>query len=199
MTAAVAAVVGLAAVALAAAGCGVQPTGVHIADAQPFGAAPTTSAESVSPSQYPYTVSVFLFSEIIKGPGTMVTRPATEQLGPMDLPKELAELSGDERAQQYTTYVPAGIVLKQTNQAHMYIVYSPTHLGHLAQQQLYCTFDQWWLQHPDNHNPSTRLVLQDTGEDTGWQECKEGVVGAGAADLGAAKPSGATPLPVVGR
>lgn len=194
-----AAVAVVTAVALSAAGCGVQPTGVTIADAQPFGVAPTTSAQSVSPSQYPYTVSVFLFSRIIKGPGTMISRPIATPLGPMDLPNELAQLSSDEDLQQYMTYVPAGIVLKATDQAHMYDVYSPTHLGHLAQQQLYCTFDQWWLQHPDNHHASTRLILTDTGEDTGWQDCPEGVVANAATDPGVAKPSGAPATPSVGR
>lgn len=177
-----------AAVVLTAGGCGVQSTGVNIAQSEPFGEPATSVPQSVSPSQYPYTVSVFLFS-VYKGPGTMISRPVAKQPTAMDLPNELAQLSSDEQLNQYTTFVPAGITLKPTTQAHMYIVYSPTRLSVLAQLQINCTFDQWWLQHPDGHNPSNRLFDPTTNEDTGWQDCKDGVVVPNAGSAAAAKPS----------
>jgi hypothetical protein len=183
--------VAAAAVALFATGCGVQPTGVNIAQTEPFGESPSSSPQSVSPSQYPYTVSVFLISSINKGPGTMINRPVATAPSLADLPNQLAQLSADEQVQQYTTYVPPGVTIKPGDQAHEFYVSSPTRLGTLAQQQLYCTFDQWWIQHRDNRNPSTRLIFTDTGEDTGWQDCPEGVVldAGGAAGAGVAKPS----------
>lgn len=180
-----------AALALTAAGCGVQPTGVNIAQTEPFGESSASSPQTVSPSQYPYTVSVFLFSSVNRGPGTMINRPVAKQPDPMDLPNELAQLSNDEELAQYTTYVPPGLTFKATDQAHMYIVNSPTKLGALALQQLYCTFDQWWIGHPDTHNPSTRLIVQSPGGDTDtyWQDCTEGVVPANAGGGTPTKPS----------
>ena len=170
---------GAAAAVLAVGGCGVQPTGVNVARIDPFGASPPSSPQTASPSQYPYTVSLFLFSTINKGPGTMITRPVQNAPAPMSLPDELAILSADEQADQYTTYVPPGITLKPTQQAHEYFVYSPAPLGPLALQQLTCTFDQWWIQHPDP-NPqiraTTRLIEPSTGSDTQCQDCPEGVM-----------------------
>ncbi|WP_194907683.1 hypothetical protein [Catenulispora rubra] len=184
---------GAAVAVLAVGGCGVQPTGVNVARVEPFGASPSSSPETASPSQYPYTVSLFMFSTINKGPGTMISRSVPNAPGPMSLPDELATLSADEQADQYTTYVPPGITLKPADLAHEYYVFSPTPLGPLALQQLTCTFDQWWIQHPDP-NPqiraTTRLIERSTGADTLWQDCPEGVV---PPNLGgaAAKPTAA--------
>lgn len=179
-----------AAAVLAAGGCGVQPSGVNIAQTEPFGEPSSSSAQAVPPTQYPYTVSLFLFSSINKGPGAMINRPVQTAPGVMDLPNQLARLTADESLDQYATYVPAGIVLKPTAQAHMYTVFSPTKLGPLAQQQLTCTFDQWWLQHPvPAIRPTTRLVFVNTGEDTGWQDCPDGIVPDGADSVTGAKPS----------
>jgi hypothetical protein len=189
----VAAVAALAAV-LAAGGCGVQPTGVNVAENEPLGASSSSSPQSAQPSQYPYTVSLFLFSSINKGGGAMINRPVTAQSGPADLLNQLAMLTADEKLDQYTTYVPAGITIKQTPQAHMYYVNSPIKLSPLAQQQLTCTLDQWWIQHPDPTGairPSTRLIFQNTGEDTGWQDCLDGIVQNGPDEAPAAKPSAA--------
>ena len=189
----VAAVAALAAV-LAAGGCGVQPTGVNVAENEPLGASSSSSPQSAQPSQYPYTVSLFLFSSINKGGGAMINRPVTAQSGPADLLNQLAMLTADEKLDQYTTYVPPGITIRPTPQAHMYIVTSPTKLGPLAQQQLTCTLDQWWIQHPDLTGairPTTRLIFQNTGEDTGWQDCLDGIVQNGADDAPAVKPSAA--------
>lgn len=183
-----------AGVVLAAGGCGVQPTGVHVAQTEPFGPSSSSSPQSAAPTQYPYTVSLFLFSIINKGPGAMINRPVQNALTATDLPNQLARLTTDEGLNQYTTYVPAGIVMKPTSQAHMYMVYSPIRLGPLAQQQLTCTFDQWWIQHPGPSpaiRPTTRLVFANTGEDTGWQDCPDGIVqnSADSATTAAAKPS----------
>lgn len=180
---------------LAVGGCGVQPTGVNVAQTEPFGGASSSSTQSESPAQHPYTVSLFLFSSVNKGPGTMINRPIENAPTTMDLPNQLAKLTTDESLDQYATYVPAGIVMKPiTQQAHMYVVYSPTKLGPLAQQQLWCTFDQWWIQHPDPNpsiHPATRLIFQfqNTTEDTGWQDCPDGIVTDNAGGVTAVKPS----------
>ena len=188
------AVGGVVAALLAAGGCGVQPTGVNVAENEPLGAYSSSSPQSAQPSQYPYTVSLFLFSSINKGGGAMINRPVMTESGPADLLNQLAMLTADEKLDQYTTYVPAGITIKQTPQAHMYYVYTPVKLSPLAQQQLTCTLDQWWVQHPDPTGairPSTRLIFQLTGEDTGWQDCLDGIVQTGADGASAAKSSAA--------
>jgi hypothetical protein len=178
-----------AAAVLAAGGCGVQPTGVNVARIDPFGASPPSSPETASPSLYPYTVSLFLFSTINKGPGTMINRAIENAPSAMSLPDELARLSGDEQADQYTTYVPQGVTLKPADLAHEYYVYSPTTLGPLALQQLTCTFDQWWIQHPQpGIRATTRLIEPITGSDTQWQDCPDGVVQANPGGA-AAKPT----------
>lgn len=174
---------------LAVGGCGVQSTGVNVAQTEPIGASSSSIQQSESPTPYAYTVSLFLFSSINKGPGVMINRPVASVSGPMDLLAQLATLTADEKLDQYTTYVPAGITFKPTSQAHMYIVDSPSKLGGLALQQLTCTFDQWWIGHPDNQHPSTRLIVADTGEDTQWQDCPEGVVLSKPDSAGAAKPT----------
>jgi hypothetical protein len=197
----VAAVAAAVCAVLTAGGCGVQPTGVNVAQNEPLGTYPASSPQSAQPSQYPYTVSLFLFSSINKGGGAMINRPVTAESGPSDLLNQLAMLTADEKLDEYTTYVPAGITIKPTSQAHMYYVFSPIRLGPLAQQQLTCTLDQWWIQHPDSTGairPTTRLIFQNTGEDTGWQDCLDGIVqtdadGAAAAKSSAAEVGKATP------
>jgi hypothetical protein len=180
---------------LTAGGCGVQPTGVNVAQTEPFGAYSSSSPRSALPSQYPYTVSLFLFSSINKG-GAMINRPVKTESGPADLLNQLAMLTADEALDQYTTYVPPGITIKQTQQAHMYYVFTPVYLKPLARQQLTCTLDQWWVQHPDPTGairPSTRLIFmfQNTQEDTGWQDCLDGIVQTGADSGPTVEPSAA--------
>ena len=165
-------------IAALTAGCGVQPTGVNIAKTEPFNAGTPSSSESVAPSQGSYKVSLFLYSRLNKGPGTMVDRWVGSEPTPADLPALLSEDSPLAQDDQYTSYVPAGITLKPTAQAHMYYLISPKPVDLRVLQQLYCTFDQYWLAHPDKNSslrPSIRFLLPGGG-DTSWQDCQDGIV-----------------------
>jgi hypothetical protein len=186
----------VAALALAIAafvsGCGVQPTGVNIAQTEPIDAGPSSSSLSSVPSQGAYPVSLFLFSKFNKGPGSMVVRMVPIPPGPMDLPSLIAEGSPYVEDGQYTSSVPPGITLKETSARHQYVVSSPTPLTPPAVQQLACTFDQYWLANPDKNKsvgPTTYFIGK--GLDTGWQDCAGGLTpGASANGTGpAAKPT----------
>ena len=162
---------------LAAAGCGVQPTGVNIAQTEPFEPGTTSSSQSAPPSQGSYVVQLYLFPRLIKAPGTMVVRSVVSAVTPLTLPSLLATDSGYSQDDQFTSYVPAGITVRPTQNAHEYVLTSPTPLGLLAEQQLYCTFDQYWLTHKDPANPlnpSTKFIGD--GLNTVWQDCPDGVI-----------------------
>lgn len=165
------------AVAALVSGCGVQPTGVNIAQTEPFGGGTSSSSQSALPSQGNFPVTLFLFSKLNRGPGSMVTRMVPIDPKPMDLPSLIAEGSPYAEDGQYTSSVPAGISLKETSAKHQYIVSSPSPLSISAVQQLYCTFDQYWLTHPDPNKsvgPTTYFIGK--GLDTGWQDCAGGLV-----------------------
>lgn len=165
-----------AGVGLLAGGCGVQSTGVNVAQTVPFNAGATSSSQQASPSQGIYPVSLFLFPRTNKGPGAMVVRAVGNAPTAMDLPGLLAETSPLAQDDQYTSYVPAGITLKKTQNAHEYYLFSDVPLASSAVLQLTCTFDQYWLAHPQaGIRPTTRFHLEN-GEDTQWQDCQGGIV-----------------------
>jgi hypothetical protein len=189
---AVAAIASCVVLALAVGGCGVQSTGINIAQTEPFDATGPSSPESASPSQNAYSVSLFLFSNVNKGPGDMITRAVPNAPTLMDLPNLLASLTTDEQTGGYTTYVPAGIVLKPTEQAHQYVISSTQPVSLLALNQLTCTMDQYWLEHPDLNSairPTTRLIVPGS-YDTHWQDCSDGIV-----PNSSATPPSRTPSP----
>lgn len=188
-------------IALAAlvSGCGVQPTGVNVADVVPFNASTSSSSLSAEPSQGSYPVKLYLFSKLNKGPGTMVQRMVPIAPGPMDLLSLVAEGSPYAEDGQYTSHVPPGITLSKTSAGHQYIISSPSPLSPVALQQLACTFDQYWLEHPDPNRtvgPTTRFIGD--GLDTRWQDCSGELVppentAGGASSAAAAKAAVPSP------
>lgn len=164
-------------VAALVSGCGVQPTGVNIAQTEPFGSSTSSSSQSSVPAKGTYPVMLFLFSKFNKGPGTMVVRMVPGPPKPMDLLALVAEGSPYAEDGQYTSYVPPGITLKETTARHQYIVSSPSPLSPLAVQQLACTFDQYWLANPDpNRSVGPTTYFIGDGLDTKWQDCAGGLV-----------------------
>jgi hypothetical protein len=119
----------------------------------------------------------------------MVVRTVGSQPDPMDLPALLSEDSPLAQDAQYTSYVPAGITLKPTTNAHEYYLLSPTELSPGAVHQLACTFDQYWLAHPQSGiRPTTRFILQNS-QDSGWQDCPDGIVPVDSSAQPADKPA----------
>jgi hypothetical protein len=179
--------------ATAVSGCGVQPTSVNVAQSSPFDFMSSSSSQSAATPQGTFSVSLFLLPRLTRLPGSMVVRLVDTQVQPMDLPALLAEGSPYSQDEQYTSSVPAGITLKETNSKHQYYLSSPVPLTTLAVQQLTCTFDQYWLANPDSNpsvGPATRFIGVDgLTLDSRWQDCQDGVVPVTAQNGPAAKPS----------
>lgn len=171
-------------------GCGVQPTGLNYAQESPFDFTSSSSAQSLSPPKGTFSVQLFLFPRLNQGPGSMVARLVDVDPKPMDLPALIAKDSPYAQDEQYTSYVPAGITLKETNNKHEYLLSSPSPVSPLAVQQLTCTFDQYWLSNPDPNRtvgPATRFI--GPGLDSGWQDCTDWIVPVSPESGPVAKPT----------
>jgi hypothetical protein len=151
-----AAAVGIAALLVALTGCGVQPTGVNVASANPISAAQNTPSSSPAATGPTYPVRLFLTS---RGTLVPVTRSVGDKPSIMGVIDQIRQpVSADESELGYTTSVPPDLVLKPTTLAHEYIASRP--LTPTAVNQIVCTLDVYWLQHPDNRtNPSTHIIV----------------------------------------
>lgn len=173
MRRAVTAAVLAAGFALTVAGCGVQPTGVNVSKVDPFSVPESSKPPSSLPSEKLYPVQLVLFPN-----GSSLAKeytcylPATPKSA-IDLAPLLATVTPDDCDADISTFVPAGLRLQKTDNAHEYRVVNPEILNPrsvpFALLQLACTFDRYWINHPDANRKSTRFLLP-TGP-TNWQDC----------------------------
>lgn len=156
-----------AGLALVATGCGVQSTGVNVAQAGPFTVSGTSSSQEPSQSAAPYQMVLYFIPYTNGLPRQSVrylTKPIT---GVGDLLQQL-KTSDDPTL---VTWVPQDLQLIPTSSAHLYIVQSEERLNSAAQEQLACTFSYYWRQHPDpGAEPSISFDLPN-GTSTQWNDC----------------------------
>ena len=154
--------------ALVATGCGVQPTGVNIAQAGPFSASGTSSSQEPSQSAAQYQMVLYFIpatNGLPRQSVRYVTKPIT---GVGDLLEQLK--SPDDPT--LVTWVPQDLQLVPTSNAHQYAVQSEEKLNSAAQEQLACTFSYYWRQHPDpGAEPSISFILPGSFAGTTWNDC----------------------------
>ncbi|NUR62278.1 MAG: hypothetical protein HOV87_27005 [Catenulispora sp.] len=155
--------------ALSAAGCGVQPTGVNVSKVEPFSVAESSKPPSSLPSEKLYPVQLVLFPTGSSFPKEYTCYLPAAPKSAIDLAPMLAAATSEECGADISTFVPLGLRLQKTGNAHEYRVLYPDYLHPFAQLQLVCTFDRFWIDHPDPNNNSTQFLLPDSR--TGWQDC----------------------------
>lgn len=157
-----------AGLALAATGCGVQSTGVNVAQAEPFSLSGASTSQAPSQSAAQYQMVLF-FMPLTPGLPRQTVRFVTKPVrGVTDLLQQLKS-SSDETLQ---TFVPPDLQLVPSpSTAHQYIVQTEGKLLPAALEQLACTFSYYWRQHPDRGaEPSISLILP-SGATTTWNDC----------------------------
>jgi hypothetical protein len=159
---------------LTAAGCGVQPTGVNVSKVEPFSVAESSKPPSSLPSEKTYPVQLVLFPNNSSIAKEYTCSMPSEPKSPTDLVSMLATATPDACGADISTFVPVGLRLQRTDNAHEYRVLNPEILGlhsrPFALQQLECTFDRYWINNPDSgRKNSTNFLLAD-GQ-TNWQDC----------------------------
>jgi hypothetical protein len=155
-----------------AAGCGVQSTGVNVADTHPISASSPSAVASSPRGAYP--VHIFLVQQ-----GTQQLVPVTRWLD--DPPTDqsiLAELrkplTADEQSSGFDNLVPSNLYLQPTQkQARQY-----SFSGVLDRQwtvsarlQVICTLDVYWLLNfKPGYTASTELIVN--GIDSTFDDCQ---------------------------
>jgi hypothetical protein len=156
--------------ALTAGGCGVQPTGVNVAQTAPFSNSQASSSQSASRHVPTYPVQLFLYPATSGTPREVTRYIDSPPTSVIDLAYQLRD-AAQAQAEGYTTWVPPDLVLEPTSRAHEYRVLSDSKVLPSALYQLVCTFDQYWQQHPsDGQNASTQFLYPNNFPN-GWQDC----------------------------
>jgi hypothetical protein len=156
--------------ALLASGCGVQPTGVNVAQTEPFNIPGSSSSQTVSPSRLNYEVDLFLYPTTNGLAKPVVRRVGSPAESISSLLEQLKTVTEDEAANGLVTYVPQDLQLMPTSNAHQYQVVTARKINTFAQQQLACTFSWYWRQHPDGQLPSSQFIFPN-GTHTDWSDC----------------------------
>jgi hypothetical protein len=155
--------------ALAVSGCGVQSTGVNVAQTEPFSTAAPNSSMSASPLAQRYPVRLFLFPAAAGSPREVTRYVSAQPKSAIDLAYILRN-QPQEDEDGYINKVPADLTLEQTSNAHEYRITSTSPVPPAALYQLVCTLDQYWQDRSDGHTASTQF-LYPASFPNGWQDC----------------------------
>ena len=153
-----------AGLALGAVGCGVQPTGAHVAFS---GAITASNSGSPSPSSSvtgAYTYWIFLAEQ--GGGMDAVPRVVSRPLDVQGLVDQLAQPPSEgEQGANLRTGVPYGLRLTPDSNAKQ-SYYVSQQLDNAARTQIACTLDLYWKTNAEQPNHSTRLLPYKA-----WDDC----------------------------